>query len=166
MIAFLDSVSSSTAPLADQPSGVGLDAAQSFVQRLADLPTWAWLEVGHSLLRDRSSQAARATAAALLGATINGRGLAVAAWYACDAIETSAFYASRARCWTPSDRRAFAAAHLAAEHAALALLARQFVPDAQCATLVAPFESLVREALSSGLVSVTARHRHGGDDHH
>jgi len=82
----------------------------------------------------------------MLGATINGRGLAVAAWYACDAIETSAFYASRAKRWTPSDRRAFAAAYAAAEDAALALLARQFVPAADCATLVAPFARLVRDA--------------------
>jgi hypothetical protein len=146
MIAFPDSVSSSPGPFTDQPSGVGLDAVQSFAQRLADLPTWAWLEVGHTLLRDRSSQGARAAAAALLGATINGRGLAVAAWYACDAIETSAFYASRVRSWAPSERRAFAAARAAAEDAALALLAREFLPDGDRAVLAAPFKSLAREA--------------------
>jgi hypothetical protein len=165
MIAFPDSISSSPGPLADPSSGVALDAAQSFVERLADLPALAWLEVGRALLRDRSSNTPRVTACAMLAATIKGRGLAVAAWYACDAIETSAFYASRAKRWTPSERRALAAAHAAAEDAALALLARQFVPAADCATLVAPFEPLAREALSSGLVSVTARHRHGGDDH-
>jgi hypothetical protein len=116
---------------------------QSFAERLADLPTW-----GHSRSAIRFARSVvetpRATASAVLGATINDRGLAVAAWYACDAIETSAFYASRARCWTPSDRRAFAAARAAAEDAVLALLARQFVPAADCATLVAPFESLAR----------------------
>ena len=165
MIAFPDSTSSSPGRLADVSSGVGLDAVQAFADRLADLPTQAWLEVGHSLLRDRSSHAPRATAAAMLGATITCRGLTVAAWYVCDAIETSAFYGSRADRWTPGDRRAFSAAHAAAEDAALALLAARFVPAADCATLVAPFESLAREILSNGLVSVTTRHRHGGDDH-
>jgi hypothetical protein len=148
MIAFPDSVSSSpgTAVLS---SGGPLEAVRSFAERLADFPTRAWLEVGHSLLRDHSSHAPRATASALLDATINGRGLGVAAWYACDAIETSAFYARRANRWTPSDRRAFAAAHSAAEDAALALLAGRFVPAADRATLVAPFESLAREAIAA-----------------
>ena len=139
MIAFPDSASSSPGPLTDGSSGVGLDAARSFAEGLADLPTWAWLEVGHSVLRDRSSNTTRAVASAMLGATINGRGLAVAAWYACDAVETSAFYASRARGWTPSDRRAFAAAYSAAEDAALALLCREFLPASDCATLCEPF---------------------------
>jgi hypothetical protein len=165
MIAFPDSVSSSPGPLADPSSGAGIDAARSFAERLADLPAGAWLELGRALLRDRLLNPPRATASAILGATINGRGLAVAAWYVCDAIETSAFYASHARGWTPGDRRAFAAAHAAAEDAALALLARRFVPVADWATLIAPFESLAREALSSGLVPVTARHRQGGDEH-
>ncbi len=145
MIAFPDSITPSPGPLAEFSSGLGLDAARSFAERLADLPTWAWLEVGNSLLSDRSSRARRAAASALLDATINARGLALAAWYACDAIETSAFYVSGERCLTPSDRRALAAAYAAAEDAALALLAAQFVSAADCAMLVAPFERLVRE---------------------
>ena len=104
---------------------------------------------GAALLRDRASCARRAAASALLDATINGRGLAVAAWYACDAIETSAFYVSSARRWTPSDRRALAAAYAAAEDAALALLAAPFVSAADCATLVAPFETLAREVIAA-----------------
>ncbi len=148
MIAFPNSVSSS-ADIAVLSSGVPLEAVRSFAERLADLPTRAWLEVGHSLLRDPSSHASRATAYALIEATINGRGLAVAAWYACDAIETSASYADRASCWTRSDRRAFAAAHSAAEDAALALLAAPFVAAADRATLIAPFDRLVREAIAA-----------------
>lgn len=147
MIAFPDWAPSPLVPLADLFSpDVEVEAVHAFADRLADLPTRAWLEVGHSILRDGSSHASRATASALLAATIDGRGLAVAAWYACDAIETSAFYASRAHRWTRRDRRAFAAAHSAAEDAALALLAGRFVPADDRAMLVAPFEPLARQA--------------------
>jgi len=151
MIAFPDSASSSPGTLADVlSSGVTLEVVDSFAERLAHLPTPAWLAVGHSLLRDVSSHAPRATASALLVATINGRGLAIAAWYACDAIETSAFYASRVRGWRPADRRAFATAYAAAEDAALALLAREFLPTSHCAMLCEPFEPLARGALNGG----------------
>lgn len=148
MIAFPDS----TSPLLRAPSdflssSAVLEDVNRFAERLDELPAQAWIEVGSSLLRDRSGSARRATAFAVLDATLNGCGLAVAAWYACDAIETAAFYASRASDWTSSDRRAFAAARAAAEDAALAILARRFVPATECATLVEPFESLVREAV-------------------
>jgi hypothetical protein len=119
-----------------------LEAVRSFAERLAELPAREWVEVGTELLRDESANDRRAAASALLGATINGRGLVVAAWYVCDAIETSAFYASTANRRTPSDRRAFAAAHTAAEDAALALLAGEFLPVSYCAVLCEPFAPL------------------------
>ncbi|HEV8445373.1 MAG TPA: hypothetical protein VGQ44_01075 [Gemmatimonadaceae bacterium] len=140
MIAFPDSASSLPGSLTDsRSSDAGLEAVRSFAERLAELSPSDWVEVGNSLLRDASAHATRATASALLVSTINGRGLDVAAWYACDAIETSAFYVSRPSCSTPSDRRAFAAAHAAAEDAALALLAREFLPASDYEALCDPF---------------------------
>ncbi len=128
-----------------------LGAVNAFADRLADLSGWAWIAVGRTLMKDPSAYAMRATPYAILEATINDRGLAVAAWYVRDAIETSAFYASQTMArWTPSDRRAFAAAHAAAEEAALALLAREFLPATDRDALCAPFESFVREALAPG----------------
>jgi hypothetical protein len=129
----------------DEPA---LAAVNEFADRIADLPLAAWIDAGRSVIADRSSLEPRSTAFAILATTINDRGLAVAAWYARDAIETSAFYASQsATRWNPGDRRAFAAAHAAAEDAALALLARNFQSVADRGVLCAPFESVVREVL-------------------
>src|SRR5262249_41127737 len=137
-----NSHSSSPGLRADSRSSEVLDAVRLFAERLAELPAWSWVEVGNALLRDGSSNERRATASALLGATISSHGLAVIAWYACDAIETSAFYASLASGWTRDDRRAFAAARAAAEDMALALLAREFLPGRAWATLSEPFALL------------------------
>ncbi len=129
----------------DEPA---LAAVNDFADRLADLPMSAWLEVGRSVMDSRSSDDSRPTSYAILAATINDCGLSVTAWYVRDAIETSAFYASHAvRCWKSGDRRAFAAAHAAAEDAALALLAREFLPASDRATLCGPFDSMVQEVL-------------------
>jgi hypothetical protein len=127
----------------DEPA---LAAVNAFADRLADLPLLEWLAVGRTLI-EHAPIAHRETAYAILEATINDRGLGVAAWYVRDAIETSAYYASRPlKLWTSKERRAFAAAHAAAEDAALTLLARKFLPDADRAVLVAPFEAMAREA--------------------
>ncbi len=122
----------------------------------------------------------RVTSYAILEATINDRGLAVAAWYVRDAIETSAYYASHSIVkWTSKERRAFAAAHAAAEDAALSILSQAYLQRRGCRGALRPVlrpsqpsdgvkESpfkLAGPSLSAGLVSVAPRHRHRGDDH-
>lgn len=115
-----------------------------FVDRLAELPLDGWLTIGRSSIGDHSSVGRRATAFAILEATIATNALGVAAWYARDAVETSAFVATRSAArWTSKDRRAFAAAHAAAEEAALALLAHEKLPASDFALLIEPFASLV-----------------------
>jgi hypothetical protein len=83
-------------------------------------------------------------ALALLEATIATHGLGIAAWYARDAVATSALLAtSGVPRRTASERRAIAAARGAAEVAALALLARDTLPPTDLATLCAPFEHVL-----------------------
>lgn len=125
----------------DVPALAPVDA---FADRLAELPLASWLSIGRSLVESASGSSLRATPYAILEATINDRGLAVAAWYVRDAIETSASYVSPPRRrWTARERRCFAAAHAAAEEAALAMLAGAFLPSEDCAALCAPFVELV-----------------------
>jgi len=142
MIAFPNSASSSPGPLADVRSlDVGLEAARSFAERLAELAVSEWVEVGNAVLRDASAHTKRTAASARLVATIDGCELGVMAWFARDAIETSAFYVGRASGVAARDRRAFAAARAAAEDMALALLAREFLPTSDYDTLCEPFKT-------------------------
>jgi hypothetical protein len=129
----------------DEPA---LAAVNAFADRLADLPVSEWLTIGRRLVDDPSLYADRATPYAILEATIANRHLGVAAWYVRDAIETSAYYASQPRKrWTSKERRAFAAAHAAAEEAALAILARAHLADADASTLCAPFSAWTAHAM-------------------
>ena len=125
----------------DLPALAPVDA---FADGLAELPLTSWLSIGQSLVDSASVSALRATPYAILEATINDRGLAIAAWYVRDAIETSAYYVSPPlRRWTRMERRCFAAAHAAAEEAALAMLARAFLSSEDFDALCAPFASLI-----------------------
>lgn len=124
----------------DEP---GLAEVDVFVDRLAELPIDVWLDIGRSLLGDSSTVGQRATAFAILEATIGTHGLGLAAWYTRDAVETSAFVASKSVSrWTSEDRCIFAAAHAAAEDAALAVLARDKLATRDFDLLVVPFASL------------------------
>jgi hypothetical protein len=125
----------------DQPALAGVNA---FADRLAELPVLAWLTVGRTLIDNPSIYARRETPYAILEATINDQDLAVAAWYVRDAIETSAYYASHSIVkWTSKERRAFAAAHAAAEDAALAILAQEHLSAEDFAALCAACASLM-----------------------
>jgi len=122
-------------------------AVDAFADRVAKLPWNAWLSVGRSLVEGAPPSTSRATSRAILEATINDAGLAVAAWYVSDAIETSAHYASVSRHrWTSAERRCFAAARAAAEDAALAILASTFLSAEDFDVLCAPFTRLVDAA--------------------
>ena len=126
----------------DEPA---LAVVNAFADRLAALPIPEWLEVGRSAITDSAGMSQRATAFAILEAAIAAHGLGIAAWYARDTVETSACLAGCGMpCWTARDRRLMAAAHGAAEAAALALLARDVIAPADFAALIAPFEHLLR----------------------
>jgi hypothetical protein len=130
----------------DEPA---LAAVNAFADRLAELPMADWLTVGRTLIDNPSLYAHRETPYAILEATIANRGLSVAAWYVRDAIETSAYYASRPMTrWSSKERRAFAAAHAAAEEAALAILARAHLADEDVSSLCAPFAAWTAPATS------------------
>lgn len=139
---------------ADGPS---LALVNLFVDRLAELPTHEWLEVGRNWIADGARPPQRAAAIEMLDATICAHGLEVAAWYARDAVETSAFLATqRTPRWAATERRIFAAAHGAAEKAALAVLAHDLLAPEQLATLLAPFE---RALSSSGIIPRLTKRR-------
>jgi hypothetical protein len=122
-----------------------LSAVDGFADRLAEEPLATWLSIGGSIV-DTPSNPLRSTSFAILEATINAGGLAVAAWYVRDAIDTSAYYASPPlRRWTARERRCFAAAHAAAEEAALALLARDLLSADDFGTLCTPFGDFIRQ---------------------
>ena len=125
----------------DEPA---LALVNVFADRLVTLPYREWLDVGNSQIAGTATASQRATAFAILDATLGTQGLGIAAWYARDAVETSAFLATNGvpRC-TAGDRRVIAAAHGAAEVAALALLARDALAPADFATLFAPFEHVI-----------------------
>ena len=122
----------------------GLALVNVFVDRLAELPYQAWLAIGRAQLTAAARVAPRATPFAILEATIATQGLGFAAWYARDAVETSAFLATNgaSQC-SPGGRRVIARAHGAAEAAALALLARDALAPTDFATLYAPFEHVL-----------------------
>src|SRR5262249_51584521 len=116
-----------------------LSAVDGFADRLAEEPLATWLSIGGAIV-DAPSNPLRATSFAILDATINYGRRAVGAWYVRDAIDTSASYASPPlRRWTTRERRCFAAAHAAAEEAALALLARDLLSVEDFGTLCIPF---------------------------
>ena len=122
---------------ADEP---GLAPVDIFADEMAELPVEKWLEVGHALVADEAAASRRAAAIVALDAAIDRRELSVAAWYVRDAVDTCAYLASHTvPRWTSADRRIFAAAHGAAEDAALALLARDHVAPADFEVLFAPF---------------------------
>jgi hypothetical protein len=127
------------APLtpSEKPPLADVDA---FVYRLVELPFSEWLAIGQSVVSDRSGIPVRRSAWALVDAAITKQGLAVAAWYVRDAVDTAAFLVSRrVPSWPRDGRRMFAAAHGAAEAAALALLARAHMSLESLSILCAPF---------------------------
>jgi len=124
-----------------------LERVNAFIDRLADQPLDAWLDVGRSIVANDRLRSDRCTAWAIVDATIADRGLAIGAWYARDAVETAAFLARTSAVsshrWSRSGHRCFAAAHGAAEEACLALLAREFVAKEDVDALCAPFSEVM-----------------------
>jgi len=129
---------------------ISLAVVNAFADRLTKLPVQAWLEVGRRETTDPARISQRTIALAALDAAIASHGLGVAAWYARDTVETSACLAGcDAPCRTTRERRLMAAAHRAADAAALALLARDVLAPTDFETLCAPFEQVVTPARTS-----------------
>jgi hypothetical protein len=119
----------------------------AFAERLTILTVDEWLEVGRREIADPHTVSQRVATRAMLDAAIAAHGLAIAAWHARDVVETSVCLATNASpCWTTHERRLMTAAHVAAESAALALLARDALAPADVATLLAPFDHLLARA--------------------
>ena len=131
----------------DEPA---LGPVNAFADRLRALPLADWLDVGRSEVADPARASQRATAFAIVDAAIATHGLGIAAWYARDTVETAVCLAtSGVPRETARERRLMAAAHGAAEAAALALLARAVIAPMDFATLFAPFEHVItREELA------------------
>ncbi len=114
---------------------------KAFVERLADLPLESWLAVGRAVTGHRASDA-YASAWTAVEQAIAQQKLGFAAWHVRDDIETLAHLTIRSGApLLRRDRPLFAAAHGAAEDAALALLVREHVSPAHVALLCAAFAS-------------------------
>jgi hypothetical protein len=133
----------------DQPSQArrGVDA---FLDRLIELPLAEWLAIGELIVVDRDHVPVRRRAWDELEAKLRTGRLGVAAWSIRDAVDTAAYIATcESHRWTRHERGAFAAAHGAAEAAALALLARDDLPAEIYRSLTAPFAACVAGADST-----------------
>src|SRR5262249_33673562 len=120
-----------------------LALANVFIQRLCDLPLHSWLAIGRAVIAARS-ETAYASAWSSVERAIAKRDLGLAAWHVRDDVETIAYLASHsADQLSRSDRPVFAAAHGAAEDAALALLVQSSIASVDLELLCAPFATQV-----------------------
>jgi hypothetical protein len=124
---------------------VDRQSAERFVERLGDLPSFAWRAAGESA---RARLAERAAATAILQSVLAGAALHFEAWLIADGVETAA----RHHAFDAAERRGdrslleqWRAAHSVAATAALAVLARRLLPDASFRVLYRPFDRLVPE---------------------
>lgn len=117
-----------------------LSAANAFVERVGDLPLTSWLAIGRAVMGAGVDSADRAASWTSVERAIADHRLELAAWFVRDAVETIAYMASHsAALLSRPDRRVFAAAHGAAEEAALAVLVRRHLLDADFDRVCAPF---------------------------
>jgi hypothetical protein len=122
-------------------------ALEHWLDALAELPLDRWVAVGHACAQDVAGRQKRVTSKALLDATFADQQLVLAAWFIRDMVQTATYRAAtaaaRAR-W--SVRRDFAAARSAADGAALAIAAQQWLPREDHEALCAPFAAIERGA--------------------
>jgi hypothetical protein len=151
--------------LLSELDAAALVAAKAFADRLGDVPLARWLTIGDAIIATGTQSPERAAAWAKAEQAIVEQRLDVAAWHVRDAVETVAYLAGHSvGKLSRSDRRAFAAAHGAAEEAALALLVSRTLSGADLQRLCAPFADLVapiaRETRSIANTAVVALHTH------
>jgi hypothetical protein len=120
------------------PSSVDVDdglfrGLNVFLEFLATLTLDDWLGVG-------ASPPVEAHTVAILEATVADRRLQLDAWRVRDAVETLAFLACCPLPPRPRDlHRAMVRARAAAEHAGLAIIARDWLAPSDVAELLSPF---------------------------
>jgi hypothetical protein len=120
-----------------------LTQADAFVDRLVEIPLAGWVAVGRSITNDRARLSVRRQACHRLDAILDQGALGLSAWGVRDAVETAGFLVSRsAPRWSRDERTMFAAAQVAAETAALALLARAYLSGGILRLLLSPFALL------------------------
>lgn len=128
-------------PEVGQPA-TSLGCLDGFLDRLVDLPLAEWLAIGESVVADRDRLPVRQRAWDELEAKLLSDRFGLAVWRVRDAVDTAAHIASRElHDWSRAERGMFAAAHGAAEAAALALLARDVLSTETYHALTAPFAS-------------------------
>ncbi|HET9730858.1 MAG TPA: hypothetical protein VFR41_15610 [Acidimicrobiia bacterium] len=132
-----------------KPNEIGaLATVDDFLGYLYEWPLAAWLTIGRELSASGSLHSRR-LAWMDVEVAITDHRLEIAAWRVRDAIETAVCLASRKSSrWSREERCVFAAAHAAAEGAALALLVQRYIPaeslGALCAPLAKPRENQQR----------------------
>lgn len=127
------------------PAETGLDSVSEFLDGLLELPVGSWLAIGRALMAAREGLAVRQAAWSDVEDAIGTHDLALAAWDVRDALESAVYLISRrVPRWSREERCQFAAAHGAAEAAALALLAREHVRPEVVRILCSHFAPLVK----------------------
>jgi hypothetical protein len=115
--------------------GEAIERVDRFVDELLELTRPMWLEIGKEVVERGRDGGAWTTACAIVSAVIAHRGLSIAAWYARDQVETSVYLAARPNEPASSlERKLIAAAHGAAEQAALAILVQPWLDARDFAT--------------------------------
>jgi hypothetical protein len=122
---------------------LAMEHVDAFVDALAALPFEQWIGVGRALNDPWTERPTRSTAWAILQAILAQQGQLVPAWYVRDAVDTAVFLGTNAACRSRTARLLVAAAHGAAEEAALALMAGAALPRADFTVLYAPFAALI-----------------------
>ncbi len=121
-----------------------IEPVNRFIDALAELPCAEWLAIGREIMADKSGAARRAVAWAIVNAVLADRGLLVSAWYALDGVETAVCHATHSRCRTSlKERKQIAAAHGAAEQAALTLLVTAWIDPPDVEVLCRPFATVL-----------------------
>ena len=126
--------------LAEDLSAPSLERVDAFLDRLVELPLASWLAVGESVVADRERLPVRQRAWDELEAKLVHGQLGMTIWSVRDAVDTAAYIACHeSHGWSRREREVFAAAHGAAEAAALALLARDHLSKETYRALTAAF---------------------------
>jgi hypothetical protein len=125
----------------DEPA---IETVDAFIDALAALPFEQWLNVGRALQNPATARPTRSTARAILEGVMAEQGQLVSAWYVRDGVDTAVFPATTvAASGTRPHRLLVAAAHGAAEEAALALMVGATLPAIDFDVLYAPFIQVI-----------------------
>jgi hypothetical protein len=138
-------------PEAEPPRATAsLGRVDAFLDQLVELPLAEWLVIGEAVVAARERVPVRQRAWDELEAKLVSGRLGVTVWSVRDAVDTAAHIATReSHQWSRQERGTFAAAHGAAEVAALALLARDELPTETYRALTVPFTACIDAAEST-----------------